>query len=330
MPFQTQVCQNFLIATLKSGVTFQIYISHPYKYYQKDIEKHYFNNRAETITGRTDNRFEILSKESEENTLQNLSITLNRDNNSTRSVTQTNDNQVAQLQLKLLESEKKINKLERRLAEKEKASNELIKETKELRKRNMKLKKDLAEKQLKENMNTNHTKPSDEKKHKPKVIIAGDSIVKDMKGWMSRNKLVKVHSFSGANTTDIESFLVPLLNKKPDHLILYAGTNDLAYSNANQVDERTVKLTGMVTSRRVNCSVSELTVRDDDLWAKVKEVNNLLGKKLPQNVKIISNSNITPNHLNRSRLHLNQRGTGALAFNFIQFMKSSDFLKKNV
>ena len=88
--------------------------------------------------------------------------------------------------------------------------------------------------------------------------------------------------------------------KKPDHLILHVGTNDLAYSNANQVAERTVKLTGMVTFRGVNCSVSELTVRDDDLWAKVKEVNNLLDEKLPQNVKISSNSNITPNHLYRS------------------------------
>ena len=137
---------------------------------------------------------------------------------------------MAQLQLKLLESEKKINELERRLAEKEKASNELIKENEELRKRNMKLNKDLAVKQPKENMNTNHMKPSDEKKHKPKVIIAGDSIVKDMKGWMmSRNKLVKVHSFSGANTTDMESFLVPLLNKKLDHLILHAGTNEILF-----------------------------------------------------------------------------------------------------
>ena len=86
----------------------------------------------------------------------------------------------------------------------------------------------------------------------------------------------------------------------------------------------------MVTSKGANRSVSELTVRDDDLWAKVNEVNNLLGKKLPQNVKIISNSNITPNHLNRGGLHLNQRETGALAFNFTQFMKSSDFLKMNV
>ena len=36
------------------------------------------------------------------------------------------------MQLKLLESEKKINKLKRQLAEKEMASNELIKENEEL------------------------------------------------------------------------------------------------------------------------------------------------------------------------------------------------------
>ena len=116
--------------------------------------------------------------------------------------------------------------MERRLAEKEKASNELIKENEELRKRNMKLNRDLAEKQPKENRDTNHTKPGDEKKHKPKIKIAGDSIIKDMKGWMmSRNKLVKAHSFSGSSTTDMKGFLVPLLNKKPDHLSNLACRN---------------------------------------------------------------------------------------------------------
>ena len=70
--------------------------------FKKDVVNNQGNNRTETITGRTDNRFEILSKESEESTLQKLNITINRDNNSTRSVTQTNDNQAAQLQLKLL------------------------------------------------------------------------------------------------------------------------------------------------------------------------------------------------------------------------------------
>ena len=44
--------------------------------FKKDIVNNQGNNRTETITGRTDNRFEILSKESEENTLQNLSFTV--------------------------------------------------------------------------------------------------------------------------------------------------------------------------------------------------------------------------------------------------------------
>ena len=38
MPFQTQVCLK-LIATLKSGVTFQIYISHPYRCQSNIIRK---------------------------------------------------------------------------------------------------------------------------------------------------------------------------------------------------------------------------------------------------------------------------------------------------
>ena len=79
---------------------------------------------------------------------------------------------------------------------KDKASNELIKENEELRKINMKLNNGLTEKQPKENRDTNHMKLSDEKKHKPKVMIAGDSIVKDMKGWMmSGNKFFKVQFF---------------------------------------------------------------------------------------------------------------------------------------
>ena len=78
---------------------------------KKDVDNNQGNHCIETITGRTDNRFEILSKEFEENTVQNLSITINRDNNSTRSATQTNDNQAAQLKLKLLGCEKKDNRI---------------------------------------------------------------------------------------------------------------------------------------------------------------------------------------------------------------------------
>ena len=55
------------------------------------------------------------------------------------------------------------------------------------------------------------------------------SIVKYIKGWLiSRQKSVKVYSFSGADTADMEHFLQPLINKEPDQIILHIGTNDVS------------------------------------------------------------------------------------------------------
>ena len=67
---------------------------------------------------------------------------------------------------------------------------------------------------------------STSKSRKPGIFIAGDSMVRELKGkLMSRNKSVKVYSFSGATADDMESFLVPLLNKM--HIMLHVGTNNL-------------------------------------------------------------------------------------------------------
>ena len=68
----------------------------------------------------------------------------------------------------------------------------------------------------------------EERKKKPLVIVAGDSLLRDIKGWlMSRSKQVRINSFPGATTSDMFDFLKPLLKKDPDHVILNIGTNDL-------------------------------------------------------------------------------------------------------
>ena len=78
-----------------------------------------------------------------------------------------------------------------------------------------------------------------ENKKKTVIMIAGDSIVKGQKGWlMSREKMVKVHSFSGATTDDMDFFLKPLLNREPDHLILHIGTNDQRGQNLEEIAKR--------------------------------------------------------------------------------------------
>ena len=56
--------------------------------------------------------------------------------------------------------------------------------------------------------------PTASSNNKPTIVIAGDSIINDIKGWlMSRNKRVKISSFPGANAEDMKDFLTPLLRK---------------------------------------------------------------------------------------------------------------------
>ena len=52
--------------------------------------------------------------------------------------------------------------------------------------------------------------------------------MKDVKGWLlSREKYIKVYSFSGADTEDMSDFIKPLINKKADEIMIHCGTNDL-------------------------------------------------------------------------------------------------------
>ena len=65
-------------------------------------------------------------------------------------------------------------------------------------------------------------------KRKPNVFIVGDSMTHDLKAWLLvRDKVVKVYTFSGASFEDMENYLVPLMNRKPDQIVLHVGANDL-------------------------------------------------------------------------------------------------------
>ena len=56
----------------------------------------------------------------------------------------------------------------------------------------------------------------DQEQVRQTIMIAGDSMVRNMKGWlMSRRKSVKVQTFPGANTDEMEIFIKPLINKNP-------------------------------------------------------------------------------------------------------------------
>ena len=70
---------------------------------------------------------------------------------------------------------------------------------------------------------------------------------------------------------------------------------------------------------KINAIVSEIVSLRDDLVVKGKAVNKCLKEMcMSKNVWFLEHANIIPDtHLNRSKLHLNQKGTTLLDSNFI-------------
>ena len=85
---------------------------------------------------------------------------------------------------------------------------------------------------------------------KHKIIVAGDSILKNLHRWMmARSKSVKIHSFLGATAEDMVSYLTSLINKRPDHILSDFGTNNLATDSRQEIAENKLALTQMITDR---------------------------------------------------------------------------------
>ena len=89
---------------------------------------------------------------------------------------------------------------------------------------------------------------------KEKIFIVGDSLIRNLNGWMmSRRKAVKIHSFSGSTVQELDLFIKPLLARKPHHVILLIGTNDIPDKNmtaetiAEKIMEIAKKLKTMVS-----------------------------------------------------------------------------------
>ena len=157
-----------------------------------------------------------------------------------------------------------------------------------------------------------------------KVIIAGDSIIKNLNGFkMSTGKAkVQISTFPGCTTLDINDLIKPILRKKPDKLILHVGTNSLrGNETSTKCAEEFISLAKTLKSSlpKTTVFVSGLTTRADNgnMEAKVHDINSDLKRFCQQNhLNFIAHNNITPNHLNRSGIHLIKMGTSLLARNF--------------
>ena len=129
--------------------------------------------------------------------------------------------------------------------------------------------------------------------------------------------------YPGAGVEDMHYNILPLLRKKPTNVILHVGTNDAPSDNSVEITVKLLKLKNFITSILPECKVifSSLVERYDDFKAQltVKMTNECMTSK---GMHVIDNSNITQSHLGRKGLHMNPRGAGRLALNFIKALRS--------
>ena len=180
------------------------------------------------------------------------------------------------------------------------------------------------------NMNASSSKATGQ--GKKTVVIAGDSIVKNIIGpKMSADDLRHyyiVKPFPGATVADMEDFVKPLTRRSPDKMILHVGTNDLrSHATPKIIADSLVNIVTQIRedSPGTAVGISAILVRNDnnDLAVKAIQTNNILKGYCSRNrIPFLSNSNMNASHLNMRGLHLNRHGSLALQQNLLDFAKT--------
>ena len=158
-------------------------------------------------------------------------------------------------------------------------------------------------------------------------MVAGDSIVKKVKGWelSIKDDLFVVSSFPGAKTDDMESYIKPTLQSKPERIIIHCGTNDVKNNTPQSIADNILSLTKSSQQENNTVPVSSIAPGKDHLDKKGKEVNIILEKRCNKiNLAFISHGNIrTRYHCNYDGLHLNDKGATLLTENILSTLNKA-------
>ena len=143
---------------------------------------------------------------------------------------------------------------------------------------------------------------------------------------MRSTEKVFIKSISGANTEAMEHYVKPTMKYENDLLILHFGTNDL----------RSEKSADDIANGIINIGTSMKTENNEIMASSIipRADNENLDKKGSEVIKILinlcslysfnfinSNTISKANHLNSSGLHLNMKGTFALANNILDAIR---------
>ena len=160
---------------------------------------------------------------------------------------------------------------------------------------------------------------------KSKVVIIGDSMINGIhaKGFKNNNVSIKAHP--GATAEDLIHYIKPIINKKPDQVIIHCGTNDIpnnikSIDNFKQIDDY-VKVNSPETKLVLSTIITRKDVQTYDV--KIDTMNERIKKFASKNnIPLIDHSNIDEGLLNPKKLHLNKKGYSYLANNIISHLKN--------
>ena len=155
------------------------------------------------------------------------------------------------------------------------------------------------------------------------TLIIGDSMIGGVDE--SRLRKTKVRVNPGATVEDMFYHITPHLRKHPSNIICHIGTNNAVYDSPEMIMSKLIRLKEFILSKLPNCKLyfsSPIIRRDKTRTNAVKVVEEVISKMFLLDTPLVNNSNIGEDELGKRGLHLNGRGTGKLAVNFINILKS--------
>ena len=138
----------------------------------------------------------------------------------------------------------------------------------------------------------------------------------DEKRLSKKHGNVNVFHFSRARIEDINQYIIPIVKKQPDYLILHVGTNDATTNTSKKIIDNLLILKSNILKQLSSWRIV--------LWKPIIRYDNGKASLTIRNVKHLSalqsecieKHNISSQHFARKGLHLNPEGKGRLALNF--------------
>ena len=153
------------------------------------------------------------------------------------------------------------------------------------------------------------------------VLIIGDSMINGIEEQRLRRYNARVVPCPGATIKDVYRHITPLLKKKPSKVIIHVGTNDAPYKPSVDIVKELILLRKFVENSLPGSKIhlSSPVMRSDNQLAN-STIRKVFGdlQNLPN---VILNDKLDGTCLGRKGLHLNRRGLGKLAMNFISQMQ---------